>query len=186
MGVNAQDRAELNPPVDSQTVYTGQACKTLVCDGPEMRAYANPWPLVRGTVSVQCQVLAPLVRARWPAPARPSEGVRPGEGGRARSLAGGAGRRGKAAGAAGKARGRTVINSAAVSYQLRGNWPGNTRFRGGKALTVSRTSAVRRGRPTRGKTRLPDMWPLPDSDRGWTSQRTAPRGATSRVAMPRP
>ena len=44
----------------------------------------------------------PLVRARRPVPARPREGVRPGEGRRARRLAGGEGRRGKAAGGGGK------------------------------------------------------------------------------------
>ena len=35
-------------------------------------------------------------------------------------------------------------------------------------------------------TRLPDTWPSPDPGRGRTGQRTAPRGATSRVATPRP
>ena len=79
----------------------------------------------------------PLVRAPRPVPARPREGVRPGEGRRARRLADGEGRRGKAAGAAGKAQGRTVINSAAVSDGMRGNWRENWVFRGGKALTAS-------------------------------------------------
>jgi hypothetical protein len=61
-------------------------------------------------------------------PAWPREGVRPGEGRRARRLAGGAG---KAAGGGGKARGRTVIKPAAVSYKLRGNWRENRLIRGG-------------------------------------------------------
>ena len=34
---NAQDVAGINLPVDSQTLYTGQACKTIVYSGPDMR-----------------------------------------------------------------------------------------------------------------------------------------------------
>jgi hypothetical protein len=34
---NAQDAGKLNLPVDSQTLYTGQACKTIINGGPQMR-----------------------------------------------------------------------------------------------------------------------------------------------------
>jgi hypothetical protein len=37
MAVNAQAAGRINPPVDSQTLYTGQACKTIVNGGPDMR-----------------------------------------------------------------------------------------------------------------------------------------------------
>ena len=57
--------------------------------------YVNSRPPVRGIVSVQCQVLSPLVRARRPVPARPREVARLGEGRRARRLAGSEGGRGK-------------------------------------------------------------------------------------------
>ena len=33
---NAQDTARINLPVDSQTIYTGQACKTIIHGGPDM------------------------------------------------------------------------------------------------------------------------------------------------------
>ena len=89
--------------------------KQLSVAGRRCVTYVNSWPLVRGIVSVQYQVLTPLVRARRPSPARPREGVRPGEGRRARRLAGGEGGRGKAAGGGGKARGQTVVNSGSVS-----------------------------------------------------------------------
>src|ERR1700722_12742206 len=102
----------------------------------------NSWPLVRGLVQVLTPGSVPpgpcpQPRARRPVPAWPREGVRPGEGRRARRLAGGEAGAGKAGGGGGKARGRTVINSAAVSDGMRGNWRGNRLFRGGKALTAS-------------------------------------------------
>jgi hypothetical protein len=83
--------------------------------------YVNSLPPVRGIVSVQCQVPAPLVGARRPAPARPREGVRPGEGGRARRPAGGEAGAGKAVGGGGKAQGRTVAGIAGKPLRYKAN-----------------------------------------------------------------
>ena len=112
---DAQDTAVINLPVNSQTDISVKLIKQSSVAGRTCVTYVNSLSLVRGNVSAQYQVPAPPVRARRPAPARPREGVRPGEGRRARRPAGGEAGAGKAAGAAGKARGRTVINSGAVS-----------------------------------------------------------------------
>jgi hypothetical protein len=122
---NAQDVTGINLPVDSQTLYTGQACKQSLMAGRRYVTYVNSRPPVRGIVSVQYQVLSPWPVPAGPRPSGPREGVRPGEGRRARRLAGARAGAGKAAGVAGKARGRTVINSAAVSDGMRGNRRGN-------------------------------------------------------------
>ena len=97
---DALDTAEINLPVDSQTDISAKLLKQSLMAGRRCVTDVSSWPPVRGLVSVQCQVLTPLVRARRPVPARPREGVRPGEGRRARRLAGGEGRRGKGGGAA--------------------------------------------------------------------------------------
>ncbi len=75
--VNTLDTGKINLPVDSQTLYTGQACKTVVNGGPQVRdvrlfLVSCPWHCIRA-VSRTCR----LVRACTPAPARTR---RPGEG----------------------------------------------------------------------------------------------------------
>jgi len=111
------DTAEINLPVDSQTCISAKLLKQSWMAGRTCVTYVNSPSVVRGNVSVQYPVLRPPVRARLPAPARPRKGVRPGEGRRARWLAAARAGAGKAVGGGGKARGRTVINSGAVSSE---------------------------------------------------------------------
>src|ERR1700733_8077482 len=93
-----------------------------ICGGRTCVTYVNSLSPVRGIVFVQYQVLAPPGPRSQARACRPREGVRPGDGWCAGRLAGARAGAGKAAGGGGKARGRTVINSAAVSDGMRGNW----------------------------------------------------------------
>jgi hypothetical protein len=118
---NAQDAAGINLPVDSQTLYTRIARKTTVNGGPQMRDGV----LIPGLLSV---ALYPCSARYWslsvpagpclPGPVRACGQVRAGVRGGWRAARADAG---KAAGTAGKARVRTVINSGAVSDGMRGN-----------------------------------------------------------------
>ena len=48
---NAQDLAKINLPMDSQTLYTGQACKTTMCGERACMPCVKSWPPVRGGYS---------------------------------------------------------------------------------------------------------------------------------------
>ena len=84
-----QDTARINLPVHSQTDISVKLIKQSSVAGRRCVTYVNSWLLSVALYPFSVRYSHPLVRPRKPVPAQPREGVRPGEGRRARRLAAG-------------------------------------------------------------------------------------------------